>query len=91
MTTRTLPTFNDVFDKIDYYKRLLGLTALNSSKQTAYALGVDDTTLRKSRRTGYLLGVEAPEHEKRGHSVQYRIEAIIDYVEYSSNKCVEGM
>lgn len=91
MTITTLPLFNDVHEKIEYYQKRYELSHRNSSKQTAFAIGIDDTTLRKSRATGYLLGVPAPRHLKIGYTIQYRIEDIIDWIETVEADQAEGM
>lgn len=89
--TTTLPSFETPLEKIEYYQKLYQLAPRNSSKQTAFALHIDDCTLRKSRLSGYLLGVPAPRHIKIGHTIQYRIEDIIDWIECVEANQVEGM
>jgi len=87
----TMPLFGNVEDKIKYYQKVYQLEPRNSSKVTAKALGVDDTTLRKSRASGYLLGVDAPKHHKIGFTIQYRIEDIIDWIEAVECNEMEGL
>lgn len=78
-------------EKINHYKKQYGLDNHNSPKAVARALNLHYNTLTKARIDGLLMGREAPKHIKFGHTVIYRIEDLIDWLEMLDADCQEGM